>query len=146
MEYESKSLIILTYRYKNAHKAITWLCKNFGFEKKIIFENKDRTIANAQLTYGNSMIMLATARENEFDKLVKHPSEIEGFNTLSPYIIVEDIEAHYSIAKAGGAEICLPLTLQHYGGGGYTCKDLEGYLWNFGSYNPWNKKEKSNSD
>ena len=26
---------------------------------------------------------------------------------------------------------------QIYGGRGYTCLDLEGHLWSFGSYDPW---------
>ena len=24
-----------------------------------------------------------------------------------------------------------------YGGRGFTCRDPEGHLWNFGSYDPW---------
>jgi len=27
---------------------------------------------------------------------------------------------------------------QDYGGRGYTCLDLEGNVWSFGSYDPWN--------
>ena len=28
-------------------------------------------------------------------------------------------------------------TDQDYGGRLYTCRDLEGSVWNFGSYDPW---------
>jgi uncharacterized glyoxalase superfamily protein PhnB len=26
---------------------------------------------------------------------------------------------------------------EDYGGRGYSCRDLEGHLWNFGTYDPW---------
>jgi uncharacterized glyoxalase superfamily protein PhnB len=26
---------------------------------------------------------------------------------------------------------------EDYGGRGYNCRDPEGYLWSFGSYDPW---------
>ena len=30
-------------------------------------------------------------------------------------------------------------TLKDYGGRGYSCFDLEGHVWSFGSYDPWQK-------
>ncbi|MGI9286568.1 MAG: VOC family protein, partial [Pseudomonadales bacterium] len=30
-----------------------------------------------------------------------------------------------------------PVEDQDYGGRLYSCRDPEGYLWNFGSYDPW---------
>ena len=57
------------------------------------------------------------------------------------YVVVADAEAHYQKAKAGGAEIVLDLVEQSYGGKDYTCRDFEGYLWSFGTYNPWAEKE-----
>jgi uncharacterized glyoxalase superfamily protein PhnB len=46
-------------------------------------------------------------------------------------------DAHYAGAKAAGAEMVLDIQDQDYGGRGYTCRDLEGYLWSFGDYDPW---------
>ena len=129
--------IVITFRYKEANEAIDWLSRAFGFTIKVVHSEEDGSVANAQLVLNNSMIMLASERDNEFDRFVKHPQELDGYNTISPYIIVEDIETHYKTAVKNGAEILLPLTMQDYGGGGYTCKDIEGYLWNFGSYDPW---------
>ena len=31
----------------------------------------------------------------------------------------------------------LEIKTEDYGGRGYSCRDVEGHLWNFGSYNPW---------
>ncbi len=52
-------------------------------------------------------------------------------------VIVADCEAHYARAKAAGAEIIDDYEVKEYGGAGYSCRDLEGHLWWFGSYDPW---------
>jgi len=31
----------------------------------------------------------------------------------------------------------LDIVNQDYGGRGYTCRDLEGHVWSFGTYDPW---------
>lgn len=129
--------IIPTFKYKNAPAAVEWLCQTLGFQKHLIVE-ADGGIAHAQLTFGNSMIMLGSSDESDYGKLIKTPNELNGFNTQSPYLIVAEIEAHYEHAKANGAEIVLELSDQDYGGKLYTCRDPEGNIWNFGSYDPWN--------
>jgi len=53
------STVIPGLRYRNANAAIDWLCKVFGFEKKLVVPNPDGTIAHAELTFGSGMIMLA---------------------------------------------------------------------------------------
>ena len=40
-------------------------------------------------------------------------------------------------AKAAGAEITSEPVTQSYGGRDYTCKDPEGHVWTFGTYDPW---------
>jgi uncharacterized glyoxalase superfamily protein PhnB len=57
--------------------------------------------------------------------------------TQSSYVVVADPDAHYRTAKAAGAEIVMDIVDQDYGGRGYTCRDLEGHVWSFGSYDPW---------
>ena len=52
-------------------------------------------------------------------------------------MIVPDCRAHYERAKAAGAEIIDDYAEQDYGGAGYSCRDPQGHLWWFGSYNPW---------
>ncbi len=134
---ENKACIIPTMQYKNARTAIDWLCNAFGFEKHLIVEGENNTIAHAQLTFGNSMIMLSSENENEYGKLVKTPESLNGNNTQAPYIVVEKIDEHYEKAVAVGAKILIEIKDEEYGGRGYTCKDTEEYIWNFGSYDPW---------
>ncbi|MEM6265872.1 MAG: VOC family protein [Bacteroidota bacterium] len=127
-------------KYNDAKKLIEWLCSAFEFERNAVYESEDGKIAHAQLTYKNSMIMLgSTDNGSEYSDLVKQPMDIGSYETQSPYIIIDkdEIETHYENAKSQGAEIVLELKVEDYGGKNYSCKDPEGHLWNFGSYNPW---------
>ncbi len=133
------SVIIPTLRYQDAAAAIEWLCTAFGFEKHMVVEGDGGTIAHAQLTFGNGMIMLGTARDDAFGRLQKPPKEIDGVGTQSAYIIVPDADAHHARAVAAGARVVYALKDEDYGGRGYSCLDLEGHLWNFGTYDPWAK-------
>ena len=132
-----QATIIPGMRYRNAPAAIEWLCKAFGFEKHLVVPGPNGTIAHAQLTFGNGMIMLGSGHDNEYGRLIKQPDEIGGAATQAAYVIVPDADAHYARAKAAGAEIVIDIVDADYGGRGYTCRDLEGHIWNFGTYNPW---------
>jgi len=136
---DTTATIIPSLRYVDAPKAIDWLCRAFGFEKGLVVPVENDTIAHAQLTYGRGMIMLGSSggHGGGFDELVKAPSELGGIGTQSPYVIVEDADAHLAQARAAGAEIVLDIEDKEYGGRGYTCRDLEGHVWSFGSYDPW---------
>ena len=134
---QNGSVIIPTMRYKDAPAAIEWLCNAFGFEKYLVVAGENETIAHAQLYFGNGMIMLGSENDNEYGKFVKTPKDLTGINTQTPYIIVKEIDEHYSRAIAAGARIVLDIKDQDYAGRGYSCQDPEGYIWSFGSYNPW---------
>jgi uncharacterized glyoxalase superfamily protein PhnB len=131
--------VIPGLRYRDAATAIEWLCAAFGFEKHLVVPGEGGSIAHAQLTCGNGMIMLGSAGTHGggYDDLVKPPKDTGGVNTQAPYIIVEDPDAHCARARAAGAEILLDIVDQDYGGRGYTCRDPEGHVWSFGDYDPW---------
>lgn len=129
--------MIPTLRYTDTAAAINWLCEVFGFEKHLVIPGEGGTIVHAQLVIGNGMMMLGSALANEFDNLQKPPSALGGAVSQSPYIIVEDADKHYEQTVAAGAEIVIELKDEDYGGRGYSCRDLEGHVWNFGSYDPW---------
>jgi uncharacterized glyoxalase superfamily protein PhnB len=140
VEKTTRSNIIPSLGYRDAPAAIEWLCKVFGFEKNLVVPNDDGTIAHAQLTLGNGMIMLGTSRKDDdtpFGRLMKHPDEVGGIETQSSYVYVQDADAIYARAKAAGAEIVMEIEDKGYGGRGFSCRDLEGHLWSFGTYDPW---------
>ena len=135
-----KNSIIPCLSYNDAPAAIDWLCKSFGFQKKMVVPAGENKIAHAQLTIGDSMIMVnSSGMETEFSKLIKTPSEVGSVVTQTPYVILsaEEIDAHYENAKSNGAKIIQQLAEQDYGGKNFSCYDIEGHLWSFGSYDPW---------
>lgn len=129
--------VIPTMRYNDAAAAVAWLCEAFGFEKHFVAPGENGAIVHARLVFGNGMIMLGSARAGEFDGFQKPPSALGGVVSQSPYIIVGDADKHYARAVAAGAEIVIEIRDEAYGGRGYSCRDPEGHLWNFGSYDPW---------
>ena len=131
---QTVSTVIPCLRYRDAKAAIAWLGRAFGFKEKLVVADDADGVAHAQLSFGNGMIMLGSARDDDFGKLLRQP---DGGETQAPYIIVADIDAHYAQAKEAGAEIVFEKAEQHYGGSVYSCRDPEGHLWSFGSYDPW---------
>ena len=132
----AKVTVIPTMRYRDAARALDWLCRAFGFEKRLVVPGPDGTIAHAELTFGNGMVMLGSMRDDDFGQLVKTPADL-GATTQSAYVVVADVDAHYERAKAAGAEVVLDIEDKPYGGRGYTCRDPERHVWNFGSFDPW---------
>ncbi len=137
MTERTRANIVPTLRYRDAASAIEWLCRAFGFEKHLVVPGEGGTIAHAQLTLGNGMIMVGSARDDAFGKLQKTPADVGGVGTQSSYVIVPDADAHHARAVAAGARVVYPLKDEDYGGRGYSCLDPEGHLWNFGTYDPW---------
>ena len=78
-------------RYKDAPAAIDWLVKAFGFEERTVVPNEDGTVAHAELSFGRSVIMLATAREDELR--IKSPRDL-GAVSGGIYVYLEDVDTH----------------------------------------------------
>jgi uncharacterized glyoxalase superfamily protein PhnB len=135
----SKSTVIPVLRYRNAPGAMEWLCKVFGFEKHLVVPQADGSVSHAQLSFGNGMIMLASVvkPESAFGRLMQQPDELGGAQTQTSYVVVTDVDAVYDSAKVAGAKIAIEIRDEDYGGQGFSCYDLEGHLWSFGSYDPW---------
>jgi uncharacterized glyoxalase superfamily protein PhnB len=133
------STIIPTLRYRDAQPMIDWLCEVFGLTRQAVYPDGQGGVAHAQLTFGPGMIMLGSARDDDFGQAQSTPAELGG-TTQSPYIVVTDADAVYQRAKARGAKIVIEIKDEDYGGRGFTCRDPEGHLWNVGTYDPWASK------
>jgi uncharacterized glyoxalase superfamily protein PhnB len=134
---DTRSATIPGLRYRDAKAAIRWLCDVFGFEQHALYESADGSVAHAQLTRGNGMVMLGSVVDNEYGRNICQPDEIGGKETQVPYLVVADADAVYSRAKAAGFEIVVDIRDEDYGGRGFSCRDPEGHLWNVGTYDPW---------
>lgn len=130
------STMIPCLRYREALRMIDWLCDTFGFERNAVHEDGAGGVAHAQLTLGPGMIMLGSARDDAFGRLQGTPASIGG-TTQSAYVVVPDADRVYRRAKDAGAEIVIDIKDEDYGGRGFSCRDPEGHLWNFGTYDPW---------
>lgn len=128
--------VVPCMRYRDAPAAIEWLGSTFGFETQLVVPNDDGTIAHAQLSFGNSMIMLGSVFDTEYGRLMKQPSEIGGFVTQSTYLVVNNADLVYGRALEAGAKILLDIKDEEYGGRGFTCRDPEGHVWSIGTYDP----------
>lgn len=136
----TKAIIIPTLRYADAPGAIRFLCDAFGFNAHAVHSDDadPNVIHHAQLTLGDSMVMLATAMDSEWSRAAGMTTAARaGGNTQSPYVIVADVDAHHDRARAAGARIIREPRDEDYGGRGYGALDPEGNAWSFGSYDPW---------
>jgi uncharacterized glyoxalase superfamily protein PhnB len=120
-------------RYEDARVAIARLVQSFGLEERGVHAGPDDTIAHAELGFGGSVVMVATAKD---DHLGLKTSRELGAVTQGIYMYVPDIDAHYARARAAGAEIVYALRDTDYGSREYAARDLEGNLWSFGTYLP----------
>ncbi len=135
----SRSTIMPTLRYRNAPAAIDWLCTVLGFARHAVYANPDGTIAHAELTLGGGMIMLGSAKDDEYSSSFKSPGEVGGVETRGAYIVVADADAIHARAQAANAAIVRPLQNTNYGSRDFTVKDPEGHTWSVGTYDPWVK-------
>ncbi|MCP4381319.1 MAG: glyoxalase [Hyphomicrobiales bacterium] len=122
-----------TFRYRDANRMIEWLVDAFGFVVRANYKNDDGTVAHAQLSYGSAMIMVGTARDDAFGRMVGVAGETGGKAT---YVAVDDVDALFERATTAGAHIEEELTDRDYGSRDFICSDPEGNVWSFGTYWP----------
>lgn len=123
-------------RYEDGQAAIDWLCEAFGFERREVHDGDDGTIVHAELAYGPSLFMLDSRKDTGLG--VRTPRELGG-TSGGVYVQVDydEIDRHYRRARKAGAEIVRELADTGYGSHEYMARDLEGYVWSFGTYRPF---------
>ena len=128
--------IVPTLCYRDVTAAVEWLCHAFGFERHVVVNGIDGSAEYAELTFGDGMIMLGPVEDSPIGRLMTQPEEAGGAETQICYLFVDDVAAHCDRAEAAGAEIMLDIEDKR-SGRGYSCRDPEGHIWNFGTYDPW---------
>ncbi len=113
-------------RFRDAPAAIEFLKAAFDFREVQVLANEDGTIAHAELSYGPSILMLGSDREDP----VMGSRAGQGWI----YVAVQDADAHCQRARAAGAKIAVEPFDTDYGSRDYTAHDLEGNVWHFGTY------------
>jgi uncharacterized glyoxalase superfamily protein PhnB len=116
-------------KYEDAHAAIDFLERAFGFERHAVYEGDKGGVAHAELRLGDEYVMVGSTTEGEerFN---------QGAGRYSLYVVVDDPDAHHARASEAGATMERELSDQDYGSREYSVRDPEGNLWSFGTYRP----------
>lgn len=128
---------IPTIPYRDVPKMIDWLCQAFGFQRQLIVFNENGSIAHAQLMLAGSVVMIVPAGRGPLEDVLVHPDAVDRVETQSTYLLVDDVERRHALVTAAGAEIMFDMEFENAAGRGYACRDPEGHIWLFGSYDPW---------
>ena len=132
------STVIPSMRYRDANAAIEWLCGTLGFHKHAVYAGPENTVAHAELTLGNGMVMLGSASNTSpYPQYMAAPEERDGRITSPVYLVVPDCTPVYERVRAAGSKIVQELRTMDYGGAAFTVRDPEGYIWSVGEYDPW---------
>ena len=130
--------------YRDAAKAIAWLCDAFGFELRLKVEGEPGEIIHSELMYGSAMICVSGAARpgdvqepgREFKARHASPLDVDSRNTQAICLFVDDADAHCAHARAHGATVTSEPATHDYGDDywsdrSYGACDLEGHSWWF---------------
>ena len=110
------STVIPVLAYEDVGQAVEWLSRTFGFRQRWRAASH-----RAQLSVGNGAVVVTEARG---ELSVSHACH-------SVMVRVDEVDAHYERARAGGARILDAPTDYPYGERQYTAEDPGGHRWTF---------------
>jgi len=118
----------------DARGTIAWLCSAFGLTPGLVVPGPADRVTHAELHVdGGGVVMVGSHADNDVGLATARRL---GAVNQGIYVVVADADAHQRRAAAAGASIVLDLKDTEYGSREYTCRDLEGNLWSFGTYRP----------
>jgi uncharacterized glyoxalase superfamily protein PhnB len=124
--------------YDDPAAAIDWICRAFGFEVRLKVEGEGGRIEHSELEYGDGLIMVGGARRTDRPgrAFADTPRALDGKNTQSLCVVVDDVKAHCERARAAGATISAEPEVHDYGDDywadlTYEAVDPEGHHWWF---------------
>jgi uncharacterized glyoxalase superfamily protein PhnB len=118
--------------YQDAPAAMDWLRDAFGFTESFRVPDEHGKVIHAEMHLDGAIIMVGSS---DPARGYLSPREVNG-GTVHVNVYVTDPDAHHARAAAAGTTITYPLEDKDYGGRGYSCTDIEGHGWSFGSYLP----------
>jgi uncharacterized glyoxalase superfamily protein PhnB len=120
-------------RYRDAATAARWLCEAFGFQEHDRAQELGGGVRYVSLRLGDSIVLVRPVAGSVLDDLMVQPEAVGGANTQICYLTVPDVTGHHARARDAGAKVELEPQDDGLGGRFYTCRDLEGHLWSFGT-------------
>jgi len=113
--------------YADAPAALAFLVEAFGFEQRFRMDMPDGSVGHAELGLGDEVVMLAS--EWPAGGVVS-PRDLPAVHAQI-HVRVDDVDAHYARARAGGATLATEPADQPYGVRSYRAIDPEGHRWIF---------------
>jgi uncharacterized glyoxalase superfamily protein PhnB len=113
--------------YQDLRAMHSFLVDVFDMTPGDITESPDGEVVHAQVYAGDGEIWLHP--ETEQFRLAA-PSSL-GAATATMAVMVDDVDDHYELVSAKGAEVVYPPVDQPYGYREYSARDPEGGLWSF---------------
>jgi uncharacterized glyoxalase superfamily protein PhnB len=105
-------VIIPEIPYSNITEAADWLCRAFGFRKRLQIGNH-----RIQLTFGGASMVVTEGDDS--------------LQSCSVMVHVENVDGHYRQALSTRARIIHPPTDYPFGERQYTVEDIGGHRWTF---------------
>ncbi len=105
-------VIIPEIPYADINQAADWLCRAFGFKKRLQIGNH-----RFQLSFGDSSIVVIEGNDSD-------PS-------FSIMVHVEEVDSLYEQAKSIGARVIHPPADHPFGERQFTVEDIGGHRWTF---------------
>ena len=116
--------VIPGMRYRDAHAAMDFLERAFGFERVLVVHAEGGLVAHAQLRFGTRMIMLGSERPETEVRDMSPPGTQTP--TMGVYCRVDDVEELFGRAREAGAEVVRELNDTDYGSRDCAFRDPEG--------------------
>jgi PhnB protein len=122
---------VTPYLYVDGAKAaIDFYASVLGAEQRLMMPGPDGKVGHAELSIGDSVIMLA----DEFpDMDVRGPKSIGG-SPISLHVYVEDVDATFERALSAGATVRRPVEDKFYGDRSGEFEDPFGHRWNVSTH------------
>jgi uncharacterized glyoxalase superfamily protein PhnB len=99
-------------KYDDAHAAIDFLERAFGFERLQVHEDDGGKVAHAELRCGEGVVALSSTGAGA-------PVYEQSAHRAVVYVVADEVDSLYERAQEAAAEIVM---------------DPEGNIWSFGTY------------
>lgn len=129
-------LAIAVY-YEKPVAAAHWLARVFGLQTPGVLPGEDGGHHWIEFLAGHCSVIIASLGDDEASLAGSRPGPAAPPGTAAthvPWIFVDDLDAHFARAQAGGAAIVRGI--HQHGYRAYVAEDLEGRRWTFAQARP----------
>jgi PhnB protein len=118
---------------KGAAAALDFYKRAFGAKEILRFDMENGAVGHAEITIGDSRVMLADEMPGMPDVVI-YPPLSRGGSTVGMNLYVENVDSEFAKAVAAGATVKRPLQNQFYGDRSGTVEDPFGHIWTLSSH------------